>query len=93
MAKAVKAHPENRPLQAEYSHLDESRVEYVWLALDTAKEEFLQSWRYLEDGSDFISAMMVKYEGDLSRCNPLEKAKASYIEILEEMQQTQIKNR
>lgn len=91
MAKAVKAHPDNQPLQAEYRRLDEDRANYVWQALDTAKAEHTQGWRYLEDGSDFVSTMLIKYEGDLSQCTWLEQLKSEYIDILSEMRQNQIK--
>lgn len=93
MEATVKAHPENKVLRATYKRLDESRANYAWQALDTAKAESLQGWRYLEDGSDFVNALLIKYEGDLSKCTHLEKLKSEYIEILEEERQKQIKNR
>ncbi|WP_334468966.1 hypothetical protein [Levilactobacillus sp. HBUAS67488] len=92
MKKAVHAHPTNRVLQAEYKRLDEERVKYVWWALDTAEAEHLQGWRYLEDGSDFVNAMLIKYEGDLSQRTQIERAQSEYIEVLEEAQQQLIKN-
>lgn len=89
LAKAVRVHPNNRVLQAEYRRLDERRVNYVWWALDTAKAEHLQGWQYLEDGSDFVSAMLIKYKGDLTRCSQVERIKSEYIELLEREYQLQ----
>ncbi|WP_158727614.1 hypothetical protein [Levilactobacillus enshiensis] len=92
MSKSLKLHPQNRVLRAEYKRLDEKRVEYVWSALDTAEAEFLQGWRYLEDGSDFVNAMLVKYKGDLTKCTRPEKLKSEYIELLERERRFQINN-
>lgn len=92
MEKSVKAHPSNKVLQAEYQRLDEKRVEYVWWALDTAKAEYLQNWRFLEDGSDFVNAMLIMYEGDLTKCTQLEKIKSEYIELLDRERQFQFEN-
>lgn len=64
----------------------------MWLAIETAEAEKLQGWRYLEDGSDFVNALLIKYEGKLEKCTHLEKLKTEYIEILEETQQKMIKN-
>lgn len=80
MEATVKANPENKVLRATYKRLDEYRANYAWQALDTAKAESLQGWRYLEDGSDFVNALLIKYEGDLSKCTHLEKLKSEYIE-------------
>lgn len=88
---AVAAHPNNVALAAGLKHADESRVENVWLAIETARAEKLQGWKYLEDGSDFVNTLLVKYKGDMTRCTHLEKLKTEYIEILEEEQQRQIK--
>lgn len=92
LQRAVVNHPNNVALEAELKHVDESRVENVWLAIETAKAEKLQAWKYLENGSDFVNTLLIKYEGDMTRCSHLEKLKTEYIEILEEMQQQQIKN-
>ncbi|QOX67339.1 hypothetical protein GNY08_07075 [Levilactobacillus brevis] len=89
---AVAAHPNNVALMAGLKHADESRVENVWLAIETARAEKLQGWKYLEDGNDFVNTLLIKYEGDMTRCTHLEKLKTEYIEILEEEQQRQIKN-
>lgn len=92
MTGSIKAHPDNRVLQAEYKRLDELRANYVWQALDTAEAEYLQGWRYLEDGSEFVNAMLVKYRGDLTQCTRTERLKSAYIELLERERQFQIKN-
>ncbi|WP_407885992.1 hypothetical protein [Levilactobacillus sp. N40-8-2] len=92
LQQAVGSHPHNLALSAELRRVDESRVENVWLAIETAKAEKLQGWQYLEDGSDYVNTLLVKYEGQMDRCSRLESLKTEYIEILEEMQQRQIKN-
>lgn len=92
LQRAVMNHPNNVALEAELKHVDESRVENVWLAVETAKEEKKQGWLYLENGSDYVNALLIKYEGHMERCTRLEQVKTEYIEILEEVQQRQIRN-
>lgn len=89
--KVVAEHPNNLALQSEYRRLDESRVENVWLAVETAQAEKLQGWRYLEDGDDFVYTLLVKYQGDVAKYSWLEKTKVDYIEILTKEEQRQIK--
>lgn len=91
MRKAVTEHPRNVVLQTEYQHLDESRVENVWLAIETAQAEKLQGWHYLEDGDDFVYTLLVKYQGDVSQYSWLEKAQVDYIEILTKEEERQSK--
>jgi len=92
LQRAVVNHPANITLEAEMRHVDESRVENVWLAIETAKEEKKQGWLYLENGNNYVNTLLIKYEGQMERCTRLEKVKTEYIEILEEVQQRQIKN-
>lgn len=92
LKKAVVSHPHNLALAAELDKAIESRIENVWLAIETAEAEKLQGWRYLEDGSDFVNTLLIKYEGQLEKCTHLERLKTEYIEILEETQQKMIKN-
>lgn len=92
LQRAVVNHPNNVALGAELKHVDESRVENVWLAIETAKEEKRQGWLYLENGSDYVNTLLIKYEGHMDWCTRLEKIKTEYIEILEEVQQRQIRN-
>lgn len=90
--EAAEANPDNRALQVVYQELDDKRVENVWLAIETAQAEALQKWRYLEDGSKFVDALVQAYQGDTTQYSQLDKAKIDYIEILTKEEQRQIKN-
>lgn len=93
---ALKKNYQDREADTEFLHkqlykLDEKRIEAVWLALDTAHEEQLQGWRYIEDGEEYINMLMVKYDCDLSKCNQLEKLKVAYTQNVDEQRRKQIK--
>lgn len=85
------AHMDGEFIQCQLHDLDEQRVNYVWLAVDTAKQERDQCWRYIEDGDKYISSLMIKYSGDLSQCTPLENAKREFAESIDEMNRRQEK--
>lgn len=77
-------------LQKQLRRLDEKRVNSVWLALDTAQDEQLQGWRFIEDGEEYLNMLMVKYDCDLSKCTELEKLKVAFTQNVDEQRRKQI---
>lgn len=78
-------------LNEQLKRLDEQRMESVWQAIDTAKMEKDQGWRFLEDGEEYISMLLIKYQGDLSKLTRLEKLKVEFTENVDEQKRKQIK--
>lgn len=46
---------------------NDKRIEKMWDAIDTAKLEKMQGWKFVEDGETFIYYLQVKYKGNLRK--------------------------
>ena len=44
---------------------DDARIEAVWDAINVAKLEKYQGWKFIEDGEEFILQLQIKYQGFL----------------------------
>lgn len=46
---------------------NDKRIKKMWDAVDTAKLEKMQGWKFVEDGETFIYYLQVKYKGNLKK--------------------------
>ena len=46
---------------------NDKRIKKMWDAVDTAKLEKMQGWKFVEDGETFIYYLQVKYKGNLRK--------------------------
>ena len=46
---------------------DDARIEAVWDAINVAKLEKYQGWRFIEDGDEFILQLQIKYQGNMKQ--------------------------
>lgn len=46
---------------------NDKRIKKMWDAVDTAKLEKIQGWKFVEDGETFIYYLQVKYKGNLRK--------------------------
>ena len=52
---------------------DDARIEAVWGAINVAKLEKYQGWRFIEDGDEFILQLQIKYQGNMKQATEFEK--------------------
>lgn len=83
------SNPGNQALTRNIKNADDSRIQSVWQAIDTAVMEQYQGWRLIEDGDDFMAIMMVKYQGRLNEATLVEHKTIEYMELLDEMKKRQ----
>ena len=82
---------DNDFVQKQLADVEEQRCEAVFDAIESARQEKRQRWRFIEDGEKFISYLLIKYKGDLTKCNPLEKRQVDMAEVSEQVSRAQVK--
>lgn len=63
---------------------DDARVEAVWDAINVAKLEKYQGWKFIEDGEEFILQLQIKYQGKLKQATEFEKKQVELSTLYEQ---------
>lgn len=90
LQKTYDEHP-NDVLYDFIQEQDVKRIESVWNAIWVAEAEHNQGWRFLEDGSQYMTKLLIKYEGDVSKANLIEQTTNELIELYDKLQRQQQK--
>ena len=63
---------------------DSARVEAVWDAINVAKLEKYQGWRFIEDGDEFILQLQIKYQGNMKQATEFEQKQVELSTLFEQ---------
>ena len=63
---------------------DDARIEAVWDAINVAKLEKCQGWKFIEDGEEFILQLQIKYQGKLKEATEFEKKQVELSTLYEQ---------
>lgn len=63
---------------------NDKRVEAVWDAINVAKLEKYQGWRFIEDGDEFILQLQIKYQGDMKQATEFEQKQVELSTLYEQ---------
>ena len=63
---------------------DDARIEAVWNAINVAKLEKIQGWRFIEDGDEFILQLQIKYQGDMKQATEFEQKQVELSTLYEQ---------
>lgn len=70
---------------------DKARQEAIKMAIWVATEEKKQGWKFLEDGQEYVNTLMLKYQGDLTKCTDEERLTEQFIDELDQQSRRQSK--
>ena len=63
---------------------DDARVEAVWDAINVAKLEKYQGWKFVEDGDEFILQLQIKYQGNMKQATEFEQKQVELSTLYEQ---------
>lgn len=63
---------------------DDARVEAVWDAINVAKLEKYQGWKFIEDGEEFILQLQIKYQGNMKQATEFEQKQVELSTLYEQ---------
>lgn len=63
---------------------DDARIESVWDAINVAKLEKYQGWKFIEDGDEFILQLQIKYQGNMKQATEFEKKQVELSTLYEQ---------
>lgn len=63
---------------------DDARIEAVWDAINVAKLEKYQGWKFIEDGDEFILQLQIKYQGDMKQATEFEQKQVELSTLYEQ---------
>lgn len=63
---------------------DDARIEAVWNAINVAKLEKIQGWRFIEDGDEFILQLQIKYQGNMKQATEFEQKQVELSTLYEQ---------
>ena len=63
---------------------DDARIEAVWDAINVAKLEKYQGWKFIEDGDEFILQLQIKYKGNMKQATEFEKKQVELSTLYEQ---------
>lgn len=63
---------------------DDARIEAVWDAINVAKIEKYQGWRFIEDGDEFILQLQIKYQGNMKQATEFEQKQVELSTLYEQ---------
>ena len=63
---------------------DDARIKAVWDAINVAKLEKYQGWRFIEDGDEFILQLQIKYQGNMKQATEFEKKQVELATLYEQ---------
>ncbi|OQR18382.1 hypothetical protein [Ligilactobacillus salivarius] len=69
---------------------DDARVEAVWGAINVAKLEKCQGWRFVEDGEEFILQLQIKYQGNMKQATEFEQKQVELSTLYEQAYKKQL---
>jgi|SRR5699024_5308563 len=69
---------------------NDKRIEAVWDAINVAKLEKYQGWKFIEDGEEFILQLQIKYQGKLKKATDFEKKQVELATLYEQAYKKQL---
>lgn len=63
---------------------DDARIEAVWDAINVAKLEKYQGWKFIEDGDEFILQLQIKYKGNMKQATEFERKQVELSTLYEQ---------
>ena len=63
---------------------DDARIEAVWDAINVAKLEKYQGWKFIEDGDEFILQLQIKYQGNMKQATEFERKQVELSTLYEQ---------
>lgn len=69
---------------------NDKRIEAVWDAINVAKLEKYQGWKFIEDGDEFILQLQIKYQGKLKKATDFEKKQVELATLYEQAYKKQL---
>lgn len=63
---------------------DDARIEAVWDAINVAKLEKYQGWKFIEDGDEFILQLQIKYQGNMKQATEFEQRQVELATLYEQ---------
>ena len=63
---------------------DNARIEAVWDAINVAKLEKYQAWKFIEDGDEFILQLQIKYQGNMKQATEFEQKQVELSTLYEQ---------
>lgn len=63
---------------------DDVRIEAVWDAINVAKLEKYQGWKFIEDGEEFILQLQIKYQGNMKQATEFERKQVELSTLYEQ---------
>lgn len=63
---------------------DDARIEAVWDAINVAKLEKYQGWKFIEDGDEFILQLQIKYQGNMKQATEFEQKQVELSTLYEQ---------
>ena len=61
------------------------KIEAVWDAINVAKLEKYQGWKFIEDGDEFILQLQIKYQGNMKQATEFEKKQVELSTLYEQV--------
>ena len=89
LARKIVANTQDKPvvklkMEKFVKKYDNARIEAVWDAINVAKLEKYQGWRFIEDGDEFILQLQIKYQGKLKKATDFEKKQVELSTLYEQ---------
>ena len=63
---------------------NDKKIEAVWDAINVAKLEKYQGWRFVEDGDEFILQLQIKYQGNMKQATEFEQKQVELSTLYEQ---------
>lgn len=63
---------------------NDKRIKEVWDAINVAKLEKYQGWRFIEDGDEFILQLQIKYQGNMKQATEFEQKQVELSTLYEQ---------
>ena len=63
---------------------NDKRIEAVWDAINVAKLEKYQGWKFIEDGEEFILQLQIKYQGNMKQATEFEQKQVELSTLYEQ---------
>ena len=63
---------------------NDKRIKAVWDAINVAKLEKYQGWKFIEDGEEFILQLQIKYQGNMKQAREFEQKQVELSTLYEQ---------
>lgn len=63
---------------------NDKRIKVVWDAINVAKLEKYQGWKFIEDGDEFILQLQIKYQGNMKQATEFEQKQVELSTLYEQ---------